>query len=266
MATRSGGSRSGRSSGSRSGAKRGAGSGRTGSARRSTAATRSDKGVEAFRDALEKSVTLSRDRLQEVVDDAVRRGRMTRDDANELVSNLVTRGRELHRRPGEGARAPARPGATRAQVASAPDAPPRHPGRRSGRASGARRRRHAAGPGRSPAPASGGIRRGADHGLRPADGEPDQVTAWRPEPRRAAPAARPGEAWQGAQGRARGDRPPAQVDQAAPSARCSSASAITARSSSPPTVSASSSAASSRWPWRHSERSHSPASGESNQR
>ncbi len=93
MATRSGGSRSGRSSGSRSGAKRGAGSGRTGSARRSTATARSDKGVEAFRDALEKSVTLSRDRLQEVVDDAVRRGRMTRNDANELVSNLVTRGR-----------------------------------------------------------------------------------------------------------------------------------------------------------------------------
>ena len=52
-----------------------------------------DKSVEAFRDALERSVTLSRDRLQEVVDDAVGRGRMTRDDANELVSNLVTRGR-----------------------------------------------------------------------------------------------------------------------------------------------------------------------------
>ena len=49
--------------------------------------------MEAFRDALERSVTLSRDRLQEVVDDAVRRGRMTRDDANELVSSLITRGR-----------------------------------------------------------------------------------------------------------------------------------------------------------------------------
>lgn len=93
MATRSGGSRSGRSSGSRAGAKRGAGSGRTTSARRSAATSRGDKGVEAFRDALERSVTLSRDRLQEVMDDAVQRGRMTRDDANELVSNLVTRGR-----------------------------------------------------------------------------------------------------------------------------------------------------------------------------
>jgi polyhydroxyalkanoate synthesis regulator phasin len=49
--------------------------------------------VQAFRDALERSVTLSRDRIQEVADDAVKRGRMTRGDANELVSNLVSRGR-----------------------------------------------------------------------------------------------------------------------------------------------------------------------------
>ena len=93
MATRSGGSRSGGSSGSRSGAKRGAGSRPASSARRSTATTGSDKSVDAFRDALERSVTLSRDRLQEVVDDAVRRGRMTRNDANELVSSLITLGR-----------------------------------------------------------------------------------------------------------------------------------------------------------------------------
>jgi polyhydroxyalkanoate synthesis regulator phasin len=50
--------------------------------------------VQAFRDALERSVTLSRDRIQEVVDDAVKRGRMTRDDANELVSKLVSRSRK----------------------------------------------------------------------------------------------------------------------------------------------------------------------------
>jgi polyhydroxyalkanoate synthesis regulator phasin len=57
--------------------------------------------VQAFRDALERSrgalesnVTLSRDRIQEVVDDAVKRGRMTRGDAEELVSNLVSRGRK----------------------------------------------------------------------------------------------------------------------------------------------------------------------------
>ena len=55
---------------------------------------RADKSVQAFRDALDKSVTLSRDRLQEVVDDAVARGRITRDDANELVSRLVARSRK----------------------------------------------------------------------------------------------------------------------------------------------------------------------------
>ena len=37
-----------------------------------------DKSVAQFRESLEQSVTLSRDRLQEVVDDAVKRGRMTR--------------------------------------------------------------------------------------------------------------------------------------------------------------------------------------------
>jgi polyhydroxyalkanoate synthesis regulator phasin len=104
MATGSGGSRS--RSGSRSGARRSSAK-RTTSTRSSTTSTsrgtssrpssdaagRADKSVEAFRDALERSVTLSRDRLQDVVDDAVKRGRLTRDDANELVSNLVTRSR-----------------------------------------------------------------------------------------------------------------------------------------------------------------------------
>ena len=36
--------------------------------------TRAEQSVQAFRDALEKSVTISRERLQEVVDDAVKRG------------------------------------------------------------------------------------------------------------------------------------------------------------------------------------------------
>src|SRR5436190_11062455 len=108
MATRSGGSSSGRSGGSKSGGRRATGSRRKGasSTRRAGASgttsraasgatpTGADKSVEAFREALERSVTLSRDRLQEVVDDAVRRGRMTRDDANELVSNIITRGRQ----------------------------------------------------------------------------------------------------------------------------------------------------------------------------
>jgi polyhydroxyalkanoate synthesis regulator phasin len=82
------------------GARKAATSKRTGGAR-STAAGRSDKSVQAFREALERSrsalednVTVSRERLQEVVDDSVKRGRMTRADANELVSNLVSRGRQ----------------------------------------------------------------------------------------------------------------------------------------------------------------------------
>ena len=56
--------------------------------------SRTEQSVQAFRDALEKSVTISRDRLQDVVDDAVRRGRMTRNDADEIVNKLITRGRD----------------------------------------------------------------------------------------------------------------------------------------------------------------------------
>jgi polyhydroxyalkanoate synthesis regulator phasin len=64
------------------------------SERSRASAGRGDKSVEAFRNALERSLVLSRDRLQEAVDDAVKRGRMTQTDANELVSRLVTRGRQ----------------------------------------------------------------------------------------------------------------------------------------------------------------------------
>jgi polyhydroxyalkanoate synthesis regulator phasin len=70
-----------------------ASTGKEGSAR-SAPSSRADQSVQAFRDALEKTVTISRDRLQEVLDDAVRRGRMTRGDADEMVSRLVTRGRD----------------------------------------------------------------------------------------------------------------------------------------------------------------------------
>ena len=113
MATSSGGSRSGgrksssrasttrKSSATRSTARRKPAAKRSSSARSSTAAGRGDKSVQAFREALENSrsalesnVTLSRERIQEVVDDAVKRGRMTRGDANELVSSLVSRGRK----------------------------------------------------------------------------------------------------------------------------------------------------------------------------
>jgi polyhydroxyalkanoate synthesis regulator phasin len=56
--------------------------------------TSGNKSVEEFREALEKSVTISRDRIQEVMDDAVKRGRMTRADANKTVSSLVTKSRQ----------------------------------------------------------------------------------------------------------------------------------------------------------------------------
>jgi polyhydroxyalkanoate synthesis regulator phasin len=92
MATRSSGSRSTRG---RSGAKRTTSQRRkTTTGRRSAASARTDKSVEAFRKSLERSVTLPRDRVQEIVDDAVKRGRMTRGDANDLVSKLVSRGRK----------------------------------------------------------------------------------------------------------------------------------------------------------------------------
>jgi polyhydroxyalkanoate synthesis regulator phasin len=61
---------------------------------RSASAGRADKSVQQFREALERSITIPRERVQEVVDDAVKRGRMTRKDANELVSKLVSRGRK----------------------------------------------------------------------------------------------------------------------------------------------------------------------------
>ncbi len=60
----------------------------------SKATTGLDKSVAQFRESLEQSVTLSRDRLQEVVDDAVKRGRMTRGDAEKLLSDLIKRGRK----------------------------------------------------------------------------------------------------------------------------------------------------------------------------
>jgi polyhydroxyalkanoate synthesis regulator phasin len=91
-----------RTTGTKSTAKRRSSSKRSGSARSggrgtgtssSTATAGLDKSIESFRDSLERSVTISRDRLQEVVDDAVRHGRMQRRDAEKMVSDLVSRGR-----------------------------------------------------------------------------------------------------------------------------------------------------------------------------
>jgi hypothetical protein len=44
-------------------------------------------------DWLRDALVLTRERVQEVLDDAVDRGRMTRDDATELLAELVRRGR-----------------------------------------------------------------------------------------------------------------------------------------------------------------------------
>ena len=90
-----------------------------------------DKSVAQFRESLEQSVTLSRDRLQEVVDDAVKRGRMTRGDAEKMLSDLVKRGRKqtdsLLRRAGttgqtgaQRGRRPRRAGAQTGHPGSAP--------------------------------------------------------------------------------------------------------------------------------------------------
>ena len=47
----------------------------------------------SVRDLLSRGVVISSDRLQETVDEAVRRGRMTRDDAEELVTSVMQIGR-----------------------------------------------------------------------------------------------------------------------------------------------------------------------------
>jgi polyhydroxyalkanoate synthesis regulator phasin len=47
-----------------------------------------------LRERLVTSVTLSTDRLQEAVEDAVRRGRMTRRDAEDLLATLLSAGRQ----------------------------------------------------------------------------------------------------------------------------------------------------------------------------
>ncbi|HWI06392.1 MAG TPA: hypothetical protein VNT54_02610 [Solirubrobacteraceae bacterium] len=49
--------------------------------------------IASLRDVLAQGVVIPGDRLQETVDEAVRRGRMTAQDAGELVQNLVAIGR-----------------------------------------------------------------------------------------------------------------------------------------------------------------------------
>jgi polyhydroxyalkanoate synthesis regulator phasin len=49
--------------------------------------------IASLRDVLSKGVVITGERLQETIDETVRRGRMTRQDAEELVGNLVEIGR-----------------------------------------------------------------------------------------------------------------------------------------------------------------------------
>jgi len=49
--------------------------------------------IASLREVLSKGVVITSDRLQEIVDEAVKRGRMTRQDAEELVQNVVAVGR-----------------------------------------------------------------------------------------------------------------------------------------------------------------------------
>jgi hypothetical protein len=49
--------------------------------------------LSALRERLVSTVTLTTDRLQDAVDDAVRRGRMTHKDAEDLLTTIVTAGR-----------------------------------------------------------------------------------------------------------------------------------------------------------------------------
>jgi polyhydroxyalkanoate synthesis regulator phasin len=94
--------RSGAGAASKRGAASRAGTSRAGASRAGATGSPEDvvrANLKAFRDALASTVSqlnlvmVPRDRIQEVLDDAVRRGRVTRDDANDLVSDLVRRGR-----------------------------------------------------------------------------------------------------------------------------------------------------------------------------
>nr|MBA3327512.1 hypothetical protein [Solirubrobacterales bacterium] len=48
----------------------------------------------AVRELLARGVVITGERIQETMDEAVRRGRMTREDAEELVQSLVRGGRK----------------------------------------------------------------------------------------------------------------------------------------------------------------------------
>jgi polyhydroxyalkanoate synthesis regulator phasin len=68
---------------------------KTTAARRSVSpADEARRNVQSAIEALSHGVVITRDRLQEVMDDAVSRGRMTRVDANAVVQDVFKRGRK----------------------------------------------------------------------------------------------------------------------------------------------------------------------------
>ena len=82
---------------SSSGGKSSSASSRSSSTRRTTTTKPADDALSrlaGLRDSLTKGVMLTGDRIQEVVDDAVKRGRMTRTDAEDLVQRLIALGRQ----------------------------------------------------------------------------------------------------------------------------------------------------------------------------
>jgi hypothetical protein len=66
----------------------------TAKAKRAPRAPGLEIGIAQLRESLEHSVTLSRERIQEVVDDAVKRGRMTHGDAEKMIGELLKKGRK----------------------------------------------------------------------------------------------------------------------------------------------------------------------------
>jgi polyhydroxyalkanoate synthesis regulator phasin len=68
---------------------------RAGAARRPAAANDASlrEGLTTLRETLGRGVILTRERINETLEDAVRRGRMTREDAEELTASLVGVGR-----------------------------------------------------------------------------------------------------------------------------------------------------------------------------
>jgi hypothetical protein len=66
----------------------------TASKKRTPRAPSLDIGIAQLRESLEHSVTLSRERITEVVDDAVKRGRMTHGDAEKMIGELLKKGRK----------------------------------------------------------------------------------------------------------------------------------------------------------------------------